>query len=175
MPIDVALRAPCSRFERRDENLDGRFLHGLSRETVAAAWRQAFECSQLDPHDEDTCSRKWCVVTILVVDDEAPIRDLLHEFLDEEGHTVVVAGCAAEAMDLLQASPTIRLMVTDVLMPGMNGIELAERATELRPDLQILLVSGSWSLLQQPTARWPVLEKPFRLEQLLQQVQSMLC
>jgi two-component system cell cycle sensor histidine kinase/response regulator CckA len=82
--------------------------------------------------------------TILVVDDNCAIRTLVKTFLEIEGYTVLVAGDAAAAIDLYKEHrSTIALLLTDVMMPNMNGLELADHVLRLEPQMRILLMSAS--------------------------------
>jgi heterodisulfide reductase subunit A len=78
---------------------------------------------------------------ILVVDDELIIRDSLSEWLREEGFDVSMAASGAEALDLLSVG-TVDLMLTDIKMPGMDGVELLKRAREAVPDLCVLMMTA---------------------------------
>lgn len=81
--------------------------------------------------------------TILVVDDEASVRDALREVLREHGYTVLVAGDPEAALALAQAhSGTIDLLVTDVVMRYMSGRELAMRLAEARPGVAVIYMSA---------------------------------
>ena len=79
---------------------------------------------------------------ILVVDDEAPVRQVTAETLRELGYTVLEAASGAEALPLLDAHPDIAVLLTDVMMPQMNGRQLAEAAGRRRPGLRVLFASG---------------------------------
>ena len=81
--------------------------------------------------------------TILLVEDEANLRQLAQHYLENQGYTVLSAGDPAEAVKLAnhQSGP-IHLLLTDVIMPGMNGRELAQRITSARPDAKVLYMSG---------------------------------
>jgi len=102
---------------------------------------------------------------VLFVDDEAAVRRVAHAALERAGHEPVVAASGAEALELLAAGPPVDLLVTDLSMPGMNGLELVERVHELHPGLAVLYVSGYADKLLGPAhADGPqvdVLEKPF--------------
>jgi PAS domain S-box-containing protein len=79
---------------------------------------------------------------ILLVEDDADVRAFLTDSVRELGYDVLEAADADEALKLLQASERIDLLLTDVVLPGQNGRQLAERATELRPDLKIMFMTG---------------------------------
>ncbi|MFV9615356.1 MAG: PAS domain S-box protein [Gammaproteobacteria bacterium] len=81
--------------------------------------------------------------TILVVDDEEALLELAEELLLDMGYRVLTAGNGLQALDALTKEPNIDLMISDVIMPGgINGYELAERATTDYPELKVLLASG---------------------------------
>ena len=81
--------------------------------------------------------------TILVVDDEATIRHLIDEVLDEQGYTVIGAGDGAAGIKVLQSGARIDLLITDVGLPnGMNGRQVADAARSLRPGLKVLFITG---------------------------------
>jgi CheY-like chemotaxis protein len=107
---------------------------------------------------------------VLVVDDDPDVRDLLISVLEEHGITVVAAAAGGEALRILGADPSIDLLLTDVMMPGITGITLAERAAALRPDLKIIFASAYPGAGPPPG---PLLHKPFRIADLLDMLQSM--
>jgi PAS domain S-box-containing protein len=110
---------------------------------------------------------------ILLVEDEPAVRDVVQRILVRAGHEATVASSAEQALGLLADDSDFDLLVTDVIMPGMWGDELAERARELLPHLPVLFMSGySERFLHRgrATAPGPVLTKPFRDEVLLRQV-----
>ncbi len=81
--------------------------------------------------------------TVLVVEDEIVILDLACAMLDHLGYTALAAASPEEALNLAQAhAGKIHLMITDVIMPGMNGRDLAVQLTQLYPDLKVLFMSG---------------------------------
>jgi signal transduction histidine kinase/ActR/RegA family two-component response regulator len=81
--------------------------------------------------------------TILVVDDEATIRHLIDEVLDEAGYTVIGAADGAAGIKVLQSGARIELLITDVGLPGgMNGRQVADAARALRPGLKVLFITG---------------------------------
>jgi CheY-like chemotaxis protein len=104
--------------------------------------------------------------TILVVDDDALINIGTVDMIEDLGHRAIEAYSGREALQILADGQRIDAMLTDYAMPGMNGIELAIKARELRPDLQILLASGYAELPDGSTTDLPRLSKPFRQEEL---------
>jgi PAS domain S-box-containing protein len=81
--------------------------------------------------------------TILLVDDEAPLRSLLAEMLSEAGYTVIEAADGREGLNILQSQQHIDLLVSDVGLPGnMNGRQMADAGRALRPDLKVIFVTG---------------------------------
>jgi len=81
-------------------------------------------------------------LTVMVVEDEVGVREFTTEALTELGFDVLAAEAPDLALDLLDAHPEIRLMLTDVVMPGMNGRILADEAQRRRPDLKVVFMTG---------------------------------
>jgi two-component system cell cycle sensor histidine kinase/response regulator CckA len=81
--------------------------------------------------------------TVLVVDDQAPVRSAVREILQLTGYLVLEAGSGEEALRICagQDGP-IHLLLTDVMMPGMSGPELAQRLARMRPEMRVLYMSG---------------------------------
>jgi CheY-like chemotaxis protein len=81
--------------------------------------------------------------TILLVEDDDMVRSLAYEVLRQAGYRVIQAANGAEACELFSSDPaSIDMLVTDVMMPGINGRELADRITNERPDIHVLFASG---------------------------------
>jgi PAS domain S-box-containing protein len=81
--------------------------------------------------------------TILLVEDEPNLRYLARQYLEKQGYKVIEAADGAVAMQIAVAhEKVIHLLLTDVIMPGMNGRELAQRITEIRPNTKVLYMSG---------------------------------
>jgi two-component system cell cycle sensor histidine kinase/response regulator CckA len=110
--------------------------------------------------------------TVLVVDDEAAVRDFLRLALVHSGFAVRVAVDARDALDTFLAHPgTFALVITDVRMPGRTGIELADDLRAAAPGVPVVFMSGySGGTSRQPItlpAGAVVLDKPFSVEQLV--------
>jgi hypothetical protein len=81
--------------------------------------------------------------TVLLVDDEPGVRDLIRTVLTHAGYRTLVAGGPAEAVELSKTHPEpIALLLTDIILPGMSGRELAEVLGPQRPQMRLLYVSG---------------------------------
>ncbi len=111
-------------------------------------------------------------VTILVVDDEPDVRALVREVLTLNGYTVIDTGDPMEARRIVERQP-VQLLLTDVVMPIMNGIELAQRVETTSPTTKVLLMSGYSTAAVKSSGR-PLLSKPFRTTDLLAMVRQLL-
>jgi signal transduction histidine kinase/CheY-like chemotaxis protein len=112
--------------------------------------------------------------TILLVDDEDLVRIGTGEMLTDLGYKVIDANSAAEALRLLRGGDEPDLMITDYLMPGMNGVELIEHARPLCPSMEVMLITGYSTIAEGPGASLPRLAKPFRQSDLAQVVAELL-
>jgi signal transduction histidine kinase len=117
--------------------------------------------------------------TVLLVENEDPVRRLMHKFLEREGYQLLEARNAAEAEAIAEVyQEPIHVLVTDVLMPGMTGPQLAARLKPLRPALKTLFVSGYRHDVLEPhgLARGDLnlLSKPFPAAELLRRVRMLL-
>jgi PAS domain S-box-containing protein len=105
--------------------------------------------------------------TVLVVDDEEDLLEVAITYLEEMGFTALQAINGASALEVLARRGDIAMMVTDIVMPGgMNGVELAKKALELRPDLKIIYSSGfpaeALAERSMPLVDGPLLRKPYQ-------------
>ena len=97
-------------------------------------------------------------LTILVVDDEEPLRDYMGRVMTDDGYRVLVAENGLEALALLEKAPGIDLVITDVAMPVMTGPEMAARIASQPEPPPVLFVSGGHGQADLPG---PLLKKPF--------------
>lgn len=113
---------------------------------------------------------------ILLVDDEHLVRPVVANSLRRAGHDVTEAGSADAALAVVaDRQRPLDLLITDVRMPGMHGIELTRRARLLRPGLPVLLVSGSPELpVDTSGSDDPLLVKPFGRGELLAAIDDLL-
>jgi two-component system, cell cycle sensor histidine kinase and response regulator CckA len=118
--------------------------------------------------------------TVLLAEDQSSIRSALREFLESKGYQVLEAQNGGEALDLAEHHPrSIDVLVTDVIMPQIRGLELAKRVTELHPDICVIFMSGysedalleNQLLFQQNIT---LIQKPFDPEDLAQKIRESL-
>ncbi len=119
------------------------------------------------PHDS---------LDVLLVEDDSSVAAIVETMLQDLGHRVTLADSAAPALALIETGGAFDLLLTDVVMPGgMDGVQLALRAVEVRPDLRVLLSSGYPRDALNETmaeARWPLLRKPYTKAELADCLQS---
>jgi PAS domain S-box-containing protein len=117
--------------------------------------------------------------TILLVEDEALVRKLAEDILTIHGYTVFSAQDGFEALQLVrETKPEIALLISDVIMPGMNGRELYQRLLPFYPRLNVLFISGyTQNVLTQQGGLKPemeLLQKPFTIQALLEKVRALI-
>jgi two-component system cell cycle response regulator CpdR len=114
---------------------------------------------------------------ILLAEDDHSMRRFLVGALQKAGYEVIDFGNGAEAYDRLKEEP-FSLLLTDIVMPEMDGIELARRAAELDPDLKIMFITGFAAVTLNSESQAPkdakVLSKPFHLRDLVAEVGRLL-
>lgn len=119
--------------------------------------------------------------TILLVEDEDMLRGLIRELLEIKGYAVLCASQGLEALELVTASSaSLDLVLTDVVMPHMNGFELVEELRKIYPALRVIFMSGytgSSNSSIHKSLEFPgvaFLEKPFRLHALISKIEELL-
>jgi len=111
---------------------------------------------------------------ILFVDDDPLIAMSTTEMLEDLGHRVIGANSGLHALDILRSEQPIDLMMTDHVMPGMTGIELAAASRQVRPSLPILLATGYADLPEGAQVDLPRLAKPYHQDQLRDRLDQLL-
>lgn len=109
--------------------------------------------------------------TILVVDDDPDVRDYAISVLEDFGCRVLSAPDGESALSMLERVGNVDLLFTDVVMPGLNGFEVARRALAAMPRLKVLFASGYATDLT-PAGR--LLKKPYRPQQLTREIAALL-
>jgi two-component system cell cycle response regulator CpdR len=114
---------------------------------------------------------------IILAEDDEDMRRFLVRARERAGHAVVSFGEGASAFEEIKQT-TFDLLLTDIVMPEMDGIELARRAAELDPSLKIMFITGFAAVALHPDSRAPkeakVLSKPFHLRELVAEVDRMM-
>ena len=119
----------------------------------------------------------WGARRILVVEDDAPVRDLLVRVLQDGGYLVAAAKSGQEALDLAEQQSSLDLLITDLAMRGMNGIEVTQKLLAQRPNLKVIITS-SYRPEQFGTDALPFdaefIEKPWAPGEMLDRVATIL-
>ena len=108
---------------------------------------------------------------VLIVEDDPSILMVLSDYLSGEGYRVLQAENGEQAFEILASKPHLDLMVTDFRLPGgISGVQIAEPAVKLRPDLKVVFISGYPQEIRETdspiTRKAPILAKPFDLDEL---------
>ena len=114
---------------------------------------------------------------ILLVDDDISIRGFLQAALEKDGHHVDICGDGAEAVQYLQRNFVYDLLLTDIVMPNMDGLELTAQAKTLHPHLKIMYITGFAGLAldnNDKSDNIQVISKPFHLKDIVKQVNGIL-
>jgi CheY-like chemotaxis protein len=114
--------------------------------------------------------------TVLVVENDAAVRDVVETILTDAGYPVLTAGDGIAAFRLFERHPDIALVFTDIVMPKIDGLMLADMAKLRRPDIKVLYTTAFGAqALRQPGYRYgEILDKPFRSDALLAAVRRAL-
>jgi PAS domain S-box-containing protein len=142
-------------------------------------WLPSSSPSVAAPQPDDVSASVEGAETVLLVEDEIAVLKFMRVALERKGYRIVVASTAREALDAWRSNLDIRLLVTDLVLPGgMGGRELASTLTEERPALRVLLVSGysadlSGAEIRQRPGRY-FLQKPFSSARFVEAVRACL-
>jgi DNA-binding NtrC family response regulator len=108
--------------------------------------------------------------TVLIVDDESYVLDMLREQLAYFGYNIITACSGEEALQKAEEFKPIDILLTDIMMPYMNGIELAKKFNKLFPETKIFFMSGytspSLNFHELPKENYSFFEKPFSIDRL---------
>jgi len=116
---------------------------------------------------------------VLIVEDDPSILMVLSTYLSGEGYRILQAENGEQAFEILASKPHLDMMITDFRLPGgITGVQIAEPAVRLRPDLKVIFISGYAQEVRDTdspiTRKAPILDKPFDLDELQDIMQSML-
>jgi two-component system, cell cycle response regulator CpdR len=124
--------------------------------------------------------RKWsiaCMARILLAEDDDSLRTFLAAALNKAGHFVADYPDGEQALDALMGT-AFDLLLTDIVMPGVDGVELARKAAEVDPAMKIVFITGFAAVALNPANQAPskakVLSKPFHLRELVSEVEKVM-
>lgn len=115
------------------------------------------------------------MIRILLAEDDQVMREYLARALERSGYAVVAVDRGTAALPLIEAEP-FDLLLTDIVMPEMDGIELAQKAGEIRPEMRVMFITGFAAVTLKAGKAMPqarVLSKPFHLRDLVMEVDRM--
>jgi two-component system cell cycle response regulator CpdR len=154
--------------------------------TVVRPYNRRTECAKTGPGRRAGAARRTAeadqdgqdeMTRILLAEDDNDMRRFLAKALQKAGYDVVSFDNGKSAYERLREEP-FSLLLTDIVMPEMDGIELARRATQLDPDLKVMFITGFAAVALNPDSQAPkdakVLSKPFHLKDLVLEVERML-
>ena len=117
------------------------------------------------------------MIRILLAEDDTSMREYLQRALQRVGYDVEAVGCGTEAMPLVVPGK-YDLLLTDIVMPEMDGIELAQKASAIDPAIRVMFITGFAAVALNPDSEAPkdasVLSKPFHLKDLVNEVERLL-
>src|SRR5207253_704518 len=118
-------------------------------------------------------SKNTSMIRILLAEDEDAMRTYLARALENAGYEVVAVDRGTEALPLLETE-RFDLLLSDIVMPEMDGIELAQRCSEISPDTKVMFITGFAAVTLRASREAPqakVLSKPFHLKDLVMEVE----
>jgi len=147
--------------------------------TVTIIWPRGHEETQAALlHAAPLTETSAGATTVMVVEDDTPLLRLTARILGDAGYTVLTAGSAEAALPLLDTNPQVALLVSDVVLPGISGVQLADRATQTRTSLKVLYMTGytdaGLGVVEAMAVEGQLLKKPFTAAQLVTKVRSVL-
>jgi len=124
--------------------------------------------------DEDAAGAAGLVRKVLVVDDDVDLAGLAETLLASRGLDVVVAHSAIAALKILEQDGAIDALLSDIMMPGMNGLQLADAVSEFFPRIKIVLTSGFTgpAMLADRGRNYLFASKPYRIDTIMRLLRS---
>ena len=133
---------------------------------------QRRDINSADGHSKNLRPKNSGKVVVLIAEDEALIRNVARLVLESDGYFVLTADDGHEALEISQTFPgTIDVLLSDIIMPRIDGLELREQILATRPETKIILMSGQ---VDGPTGDVPFLRKPFTADLLRTSVRQLL-
>lgn len=112
---------------------------------------------------------------ILIAEDDASMRNFIAMALEKDGHEATQCADGVAAFAKIESGDSYDILLADIIMPGMDGIELSKRATAIDPALKVMFITGFAGIAQDKTDQdRKVISKPFHLNDLVTQVNELL-
>lgn len=127
---------------------------------------------------EDPVEKFFIMANILLAEDDPSLRGFVAAALEKAGHHVTPCGDGLAALSALESKKTYDLLLTDIVMPGLDGLELSARAAAISPETKVMFITGFAAMAlgnaapQNPNVR--VISKPFHLGNLIAEVNKIL-
>jgi two-component system, cell cycle response regulator CpdR len=129
-----------------------------------------------DSRTAGVCDWENCMPRILLAEDDDAMRTYLVRALERSGYAVVAVDRGTAALPLIENGGAFDLLLTDIVMPEMDGIELAQKAAVIAPDMRVMFITGFSAVSLRAGQALPqakVLSKPFHLRDLVMEVDRM--
>jgi len=136
--------------------------------------RTLLERTHLIRHTNLVASWSAQARTVLFVDDDDLVRDVVSKIIEGNGLRALAANSAAEAISIIVQQP-VDVLFTDIVMPERDGIELAKQAKKLRPDIKLMFITGYVARAADATLLGPLLFKPLRAHQIEAALNDLAC
>ncbi|MGH1399418.1 MAG: response regulator [Alphaproteobacteria bacterium] len=115
---------------------------------------------------------------ILLAEDDQSMLGFIKLALEKAGHDVTAEGNGADALQHIEGGEDFDLLLSDIVMPGIDGIELSQKASALKPDLKVMFITGFSAVAvghdDFDESQAKILAKPFHLNDLVEQVETLL-
>ena len=130
-------------------------------------------CGSLSPKGRNMADTAPVKARVLLAEDDSSMRNFLKNALERAGYDVVDVEDGDMALPLVEAE-SFDLLLTDIVMPGMDGITLAQKAQDLKPDMRVMFITGFAAVAMKRQGETPpdakILSKPFHLKDLVDEV-----
>ncbi len=115
------------------------------------------------------------MANILIAEDDASMRNFISMALENAGHTTTQCADGMEAFKSIESGNAYDILLADIVMPGMDGIELSKKAASIQPNIKVMFITGFAAIAQGKTeGNEQLLSKPFHLNDLVDRINDLL-